>query len=381
MNKTIKLSLATALAAGIVSSACASTDLTEALKGTTIKGYVDYKMTDETKNNGDDREAFHDIDVRVQFDSKLNDNYSLTVRVDEEEDEDDKPDTKDTTGAKNSSGLQPEIDKVYFTYKNGDTKVTAGLQTVVAKRLHDSAIGDGVIVSHKASDALSIAGGYFYNTGLGTDEIAGVAISGDAGMVKYGLTYASIIDSDVDSGNDGSANTDGTNKDNGAQVIDITADFDLKAVNLHAAYTTKSEDKTGTKDQDLIKLVVSGKAASMKYAVAYAMGGSDGADVSLDSDADAAVNLQLNEVASDAFGKDGTALYAMVGASLTDTASLKLEYVTADDDSATKLDADEYMVTISNKVTKKLKLSASYNSWDINNKSDSQTILRAKYSF
>ncbi len=375
MNKTIKLSLATALAAGIVSSACASTDLTEALKGTSIKGYVDYKMTDETKNDGDDREAFHDIDVRVQFDSKLNDNYSLTVRVDEEEDEDDKADSKDTTGAKNSSAIQPEIDKVYFTYKNSGTKVTAGLQTVVAKRLHDSAIGDGVIVSHKASDALSIAGGYFYNSGLGTDEIAGVAISGDAGMVKYGLTYASIIDSDTDSGNDGTA------ADNGAQVIDITADFDLKAVNLHAAYTTKSEDTTGTKDQDLIKLVVSGKAASMKYAVAYAMGGSDGADVSLDSDADAAVNLQLNEVASDAFGKDGTALYAMVGASLTDTASLKLEYVTADDDSATKLDADEYMVTLSNKVTKKLKLSASYNSWDINNKSDSQTILRAKYSF
>lgn len=378
MNKTVKLSLAAALAAGIVTSASAKTALEDAITNTTIKGYVDYKMTDETKNDGNDQEAFHDIDVRVQIDSKLTDNYSLTVRIDEEEDEDDKEDSADTNGDKDSSALQPEIDHVYFTYKNADTKIKAGLQKVVAPRLHDSAIGDGIIASQKISEALTLVGGYFYNSGLGTDEIAGVAAAGKVGIVDYGVTYATIIDSDTEDGNDGTAD------DNGAKVIDLTVDAAISdAVNIHGAYTTKSfdDEANNEKDQKLLKLVLSGKASSVKYALAYAMGGEDGADVSLDSDADAEVNLQLEEVDSTAFGKDGSAIYAMVGASLSDTVSAKFEYVTAEDDEATALDADEYMITLSHKASDNLTFSASYDSWDVNDEADSQTILRAKLTF
>lgn len=379
MNKTVKLSLVAAMAAGIVSSASAKTPLEEAIKNTSIKGYVSYKMEKDTTNDGDDQEAYHDIDVRVQVDSKLDDNYAVTVRVDEEEDDDNKADSADTAGDKNSSPIQPEIDQVYLTYKTGATKVKAGMQKVIAKRLHDSVNGDGIIVSHKASDAVSIAGGYFYTTGkTDTDDVAGIALSGDAGMVKYGITYASVIDSDTDSGNDG------TTADNGAAVIDLTLDVAVSDnMNIHGAYTTKSyDDETANgKDQDLLKLALSGKASSVKYALAYAMGGEDGANVAIDGDEDAAVNLQLSEVDSTAFGKDGSAIYAMVGTSLSDTMSAKFEYVTAEDDSATALDADEYLITLSHKATKKLKLSASYNSWDINNVSDSTITLAGKLSF
>ncbi|MEA2051127.1 MAG: major outer membrane protein [Campylobacterota bacterium] len=371
MNKTIKLSLAVAMVAGMVSSANAKVSLDEAIKDVTLKGYVDYKLTKETKNDGEDREAFHDIDVRVQVDSKINDNYTMTLRVDEEEDEDDESDSADTEGDKNSSPLQPEIDQAYITYKDGGLKIKAGLQKVVAPRLHDSVNGDGIIVSNKLSDSMTVVGGYFYNQAkTDTDEIAGVALAGKAGMVKYGLTYATIMDSDEVDGNDGTA------EDNGATVVDLTVDAKLSsALNIHGAYTTKSLDATGEEDQSLMKLVLGGKAGSVKYALGYAMAGEDGGNVSLDSDSDAAVNLQLSEVSSDGL-TDDSAIYAMVGTNLTDTVSGKFEYAAASD-----ADSSEYMFTLSNKVTKKLKLSASYNAWDIDNESDSQMILRAKYSF
>ena len=373
MNNTVKLSLAAAMVAGMVSSANAKVSLEDAIKDVTLKGYVDYKLTKETKNDGEDREAFHDIDVRVQIDSKINDNYSMTLRVDEQEDEDDKADSRDTSGAKNSSPLQPEIDQAYITYKDGGLKVKAGLQKVVASRLHDSVNGDGIIVSNKFSDSMTVVGGYFYNQEkTGTDEIAGISVSGKAGMVQYGLTYATIIDSEGELTDE----NDGSLGDNGAKVIDLTVDTKISdALNIHGAYTTKSLDSAGAKDQDLIKLVLNGKASSVKYALGYAVAGTDGGAVSLDEDVDAAVNLQLNEISSNDL-VDDSVIYAMVGTSLTDTISGKLEYAAASD-----ADATEYMLTVSNKVTKKLTLQASYNGWDIANEADSQMILRAKYSF
>jgi hypothetical protein len=376
MNKTIKLSLATAMVAGMVSTSSAKTNLEDAIKDTTIKGYISYTMEKYMDKNGADAEAQHDIDVRVQFDSKINDNYSFTVRVDEanDDDKDKNPNDGDTTD-KDSSPLQPEIDQVYTTYKNGGLKVKAGMQKVVASNLHDSINGDGIIVTQKLG-AAAVTGGYFYTTEkTTTDEIAGLNIAGKAGIVKYNATYATIIDSDHE-------DNDGTTGDNGATVVDINLGLALGSINIDLAQTTRSDDESGSKDQSLTKAIISGKAGAVSFAGAYAIAGEDGANVAIDGDADASVNLVLNEVSTDAIA-DGSAIYGMVGAKLGGGISAKVEYVTADADGSVK-SASEYMVTLTNKVSKKMKLFAKYNGWEVETtetKDYTKLTLGAKYSF
>ena len=388
MNKSIKLSLAAAMVAGMVSNANAKVNLEDAIKNVTLKGYVSYTMEKLTDNNGKDSEAQHDIDVRVQIDSKINDNYSLTVRIDEANDDD--KDDIDSSSTKNekkdSSALKPEIDQVYMTYKDGALKAKVGMQKVVAPRLHDSLNGDGVNVSYKLSDAVKLSGGYFYTTeenrkgtkDAGSDEYAGLSLSGKAGILKYGVGYTSVIDSDEN-------NNDGSTGDNGATAIDLTLDAKVSALNIHAAHTSKSLDATGEKDQKLTKLVASGKAGDIKYALGYAMAGKDGAKVSLDNDGDASVNLVLDEVSSHAI-QDGNVIYAMIGTKLTDTVSASFEYVTADGDSGSVKEANEIELKLTNKITKKLKAFVTYDTWETkdfaNAKIENTEItLGAKYSF
>ncbi|MEA3384416.1 MAG: hypothetical protein U9Q20_07085, partial [Campylobacterota bacterium] len=61
-------------------------------------------------------------------------------------------------------------------------------------------------------------------------------------------------------------------------------------------------------------------------------------------------------------------------------------YVTADGEGEIE-DASEYMLTLSNKVTKKLKLFAKYNGWETTNVDSDKNVdrtrvtLGAKYSF
>lgn len=286
MNKSIKLSLAAAMVAGMVSNANAKVNLEDAIKDVTLKGYVSYTMEKLTDNNGKDSEAQHDIDVRVQIDSTINDNYSLTVRVDEknDDDKDKNPNDADST-TKDSSALQPEIDQVYMTYKEGGLKAKVGMQKVLASRLHDSINGDGFVISNKLSNDLTVSGGYFYTTEkTDTDEVAGIDLSGKVSMLKYGLTYATVIDSDEN-------NNDGTVGDNGAKILDLRVDAKISnALNLHVAHTNKALDKSGEKDQKLTKLVASGKSGNIKYALGYAMAGKDGASVAIDGDSDASVN-------------------------------------------------------------------------------------------
>ena len=381
MNKTIKLSLATALLAGLVSNANASTKLEEALKDVKIKGYVSYTMEKYLNKDSKDDEAQHDIDVRVQIDVPVNDNYSLTVRVDEVNDDDTDKNPNDADSSdKDSSALQPEIDQVYVTYKDAGLKIKTGMQKLIAPRLHDSINGDGMIVSYKVSNMATISGAYFYTSEkTNTDEVAALALSGKDDAFNYGLTYASIIDS-KDTNNDGSVG------DNGAKIIDLTAGMKVTGVKVALAHTTRSDDAVGSKDQKLTKLSLSGKTANIKFAAAYAMVGKNGANVAIDGDADASVNLVLDAVSTDAL-QDANAVYLMLGTNLSKTISASAEYVTASADAGTIRDAKEIMLKVSNKVTKKLKLFANYNIWetkDVNGLSDedrTKVTLGAKYSF
>lgn len=382
MKNTIKLSLATAMLVGLVSNATAAVNFEDAIKDVKLKGSLSYTMEKYLDKDGNDNEAQHDIDVRVQADIPVADKYKFTVRIDEANDDDDdkNPNDGDSTD-KDSSALELEADQVYVTYKDGAVKVKAGLQKVIAPRLHDSVNGDGFAVAYKASKDLTISGGYFYTTEkTGTDEVAGLAINGDMDVINYGLTYATVIDSDQSNGNDGSTG------DNGAKVVDLTLNTKVSGFNLGAAYTQKSYDVSTKEDQKLLVVNANGKFSGIKVGVAIASVGASGGAVSIDEDSDAGVNLVLDSVSTNDLA-DATAIYVMASGKLSKTTSLKAEYVTADGDAGTYKEATEYMITLTEKVNKKLKMFAKYNAWETikqNNTVDDDRVrvtFGTKYSF
>lgn len=382
MKNTIKLSLATAMLAGLVSNATAAVNFEDAIKDVKLKGSLSYTMEKYLDKNGKDDEAQHDIDVRVQADIPVADKYKFTVRIDEANDDDDdkNPNDGDSTD-KDSSALELEADQVYVTYKDGAVKVKAGLQKVIAPRLHDSVNGDGFAVAYKASKDLTISGGYFYTTEkTSTDEVFGVSANGKMSIVNYGLTYATIIDSDTSNGNDGTAT------DNGAKIIDITASTKIAGINLGAAFTTKSYDDSSKADQELAVLNIDGKFEGIKLAASYGKVASSGGEVSIDKDSDSEVNVLVDSISSnDLAGAD--IIYLMAKGKLSKTTSLKAEYITASSDYGTHKEATEYMITLTEKINKKLKMFAKYNAWETikqNNTVDDDRVrvtFGTKYSF
>lgn len=76
----------------------------------------------------------------------------------------------------------------------------------------------------------------------------------------------------------------------------------------------------------------------------------------------------------------------MVGTKLTDNVSASLEYVTADGDAGSVKDANEMVLKLTNKITKKFKTFISYDTWETKDFSNAKTekteiTLGAKYSF
>ncbi len=422
MTKLTKISLVTAVALmGISSTACGAS-IADKL---TFKGEISYTMEQNLKDDVDHKEeAQHDIDVRVQADFKVNDNFTVTARLDELNDDDtdanpnefttEEKTVKDKDGkdvkikipaeskTKNSSALQPEIDQVYVTYKKDALKSMVGLQKISAPRLHDSANGDGAIVEYKLSDAAVLNGGYFYTTemtssevsggkqALLTDNIVSLGLNGKIDIVNYGLTYAMIKDSSK------STTNDGTEKDNGAKIVDALVGVNLGFASLELANTSKSYDAVvGTgKDQKLTKATLKGKAGDVNYSLAYAVTGKDGGEVSLDNQDDAPVHLLLNSVSTYNF-IDAKAIYASVGSKFADDYTAKFEYMTIESDIVTGeatnfkdyKEAKEYQLKIENNIDKNFTVWVNYNDYEITKldgaamKDAVALTLGAKYTF
>ncbi len=400
MTKLTKISLVTAVALmGISSTACGAS-IADKL---TFKGEISYTMEQNLKDDVDHKEeAQHDIDVSIEADFKVNDNFTVTARLDELNDDDTDASISDAKDIKNSSALQPEIDQVYVTYKKDALKSMVGLQKISAPRLHDKANGDGAIVEYKLSDAAVLNGGYFYTTemtssevsggkqALLTDNIVSLGLNGKIDIVNYGLTYAMIKDSSK------STTNDGTEKDNGAKIVDALVGVNLGFASLELANTSKSYDAVvGTgKDQKLTKATLKGKVSGIDYSLAYAVTGKDGGEVSLDNQDDAPVHLLLNSVSTYNF-IDAKAIYASIGSKFADDYTAKFEYMTIESDIVTGeatnfkdyKEAKEYQLKIENNIDKNFTVWVNYNDYEITKldgtaKKDAVALtLGAKYTF
>ena len=370
-----------------------SKNLTHILENVKFSGYLSYRMEKYIEKDSEYREAQHDIYAILQAVMPITNNYSATFRIFQSNNNDTDLDPSelyyynydnssymhDRAFRKDSSALQAEFDRVYFTYKNDNLKVTAGMQELLAPNFHYYLNGDGMKFSYEIDKSLILGGGYFYNTNLGTDEVMGLSVKGKSGMLSYNTSYIAVVDSDENNGNDGSP------ADNGAQIIDANIGIDLSGLNIDFAYTVKSLNASGSKEQSLAKLIVSGKNGDLKYKVGYSRSGKDGANVALEGDywgKWTKVNLLLYWVSS-AYVADGNTFFAMGEYRLFDTYYGKLEYLIAEGKGDVK-EASEYRVTLTNKITKKFKLFADYNYWGIKTDTTKEykaVMLGATYSF
>ncbi|RDX35397.1 porin [Arcobacter sp. HD9-500m-PIT-SAG03] len=368
MKKFAKMSLVAAFAVAGLTSTASAGSLEEAIKGVNISGTVSYRAEKTVqKNDGDDSEAQHDIDVSLTAVVPVNDNITATLVIDENND-DDSDKTLDSDGnqttAKDSSHLQMDIDKVYFTYNNSGLTAKFGLMSAP----YTDGDGDGVEVAKTLGDH-TLSAGYFYNTNMDTDEVYYIGAAGTVGMVSYDAKYAVKDDSSA-------SNNDGTATDTGSKSFHGSVSGTVENIALAAYYGMKDDALSTAKKQTQYKLTASTTVGGVTLGAEFAQNGKDGGDTVFAGNDIAASEISIGALelhgegdasailvsAAVAVGEKGTAKvrYAKSNAKTANTDikvlrvnydyamssnfALGLEYTRNDDDAATDK-ASDYVVS------------------------------------
>jgi hypothetical protein len=338
MKNTIKISLVAAIAVAGLTSTASAKSLEEAIKGTDISGAISYTMEKLGKST---EEAQHDIDIRATLKSTINDNITANIRFDESND-DDKDNIKtttttltgdfdnnttsadqsftaeNTTGSQNSTSVNMEIDRAYFTYANDGLTSSFGL---IGAPLTDGGQGDGINVS-KSFGTVTAVGGYLYNSGAKkTQDVAFLGAVGSAGTVGYNLTYASLMESDADAAS------------KSASFLHANLNTKVAMAKINFDYSTGD---ALTKDQSQMKLSANVPLGAVTLDVAYAVNGSDGGSTLIDGSDVAKSNITMGATdLSDAIADGASAMYVAASTKLG-SGTATLAYAAISSDTATE---------------------------------------------
>lgn len=398
MKKIAKMSLVAAMAISGLTSASA-VDLTEAIKGVKVSGFVEYraeKTTNTYSNN--DSEMQHDLDIRFQAVIPVNDNITATIRFDESSDEDKdsavygtytaadvtaadtaKPgqtavvlgeNKKKTTLDSNSKKL--DVDRAYFTYKNDGLAVNFGLMGDI---LTDGGQGDGITVS-KNFGSVAVGAGYFYTTSsTNADEVAYVKVSGSIDPVSYYATYATVLDSDSNN------NTNGTSDDNKANFLHLGVSGNIAMVSVALDYSSKTGLDGTAQDENQYKISLGTSLGMVDLGLEYAANDKDGGSTMIDGTDVAATEISIGDLELHQEG-DASAFLVSVKANINAQNSVQLRYASSDNEAA-KSDIDVIRVNYNYMMSKNFKLYAEYTVNDDEAETDKRTdyVLGAKYTF
>jgi hypothetical protein len=350
MKKMIKMSLVAAVAvAGLTTTASAKQNMAEWAKNTTLSGYVRYRLHNdlETDKQGDTTEEAKAV---MKFTTPVNDMVTANLKY--------------VSFAETKSANTTANTAVYegnFVVKAGGATVIAGLQTSQSPFFANN--GDtrshGITALVPAGD-VTIAGAYYYTTvakgmvgepaaGALANSVTALGALGKAGMVKYGVWYASVEDgADVED----VALTGVGLKSASATSIDVSADLGVANVQLMRTIVTNDSTDTG-----ITKLVASGKAGAISWAAAYATTEKDGGMASLDNDSDSKADLSMHILNMGAT-TDATAMYAMGKMQINDKTCASLAYLSGTSDA--HADFNEMDIKVGYKMSKNFSVSAIY---------------------
>ena len=206
--KLVKLSLATIVAAGALSSVASAASLEEAIKNVDVSGYARYRY--DAKNTNTSTEEFngntHRFTTDINFKSAIDDNFFGVIGF--------RYDSKDKSGeradADTKVGQALNVRQFYLGYTAGNTTIQAGRQ-VLGTFFTDDMVGTGIKFLNKDITGLTLAGIAFDNLqndgDIGTGKLwigangdqkvydrnlYGVAAIGSYDPVSFQVWYAAL---------------------------------------------------------------------------------------------------------------------------------------------------------------------------------------------
>jgi hypothetical protein len=347
MRKLAKMSLVAAVAVAGMTTTSSAANLEDAIKGSTLNGYVRYRYTNKEKAGKEQNE----YKIVATLKSKVNDNVTAKIKF---------AGAGTTTDA--SGDANPGVANVAeanFIFNLNGTTVIAGKQalaTPFADPIDQQGTG---VVAVQPLGAVTLAGGLFTNSdakamqsgtvagALTGNNIFAIAALGKADMVNYAVWYAQVSENG------------GAVADAGATAINANIKTAISGVNVEVNYATV--DYTGKvgdtlNDQDQTRVVVSGKVEDVTLAAGVVIAGKDGADVTL-GDTDASANFAM-EAFDATILKDTTAFYLAAGMPVGPV-NAKIEYGTASEATGSgSKDASETKISVAYPMSKNFTVSA-----------------------
>ena len=346
MTKMIKLSLAAAVAVSALTTTATAGSLEDAIKDTTISGkilvgynYKEVKDTAGTKTNTNETE--YDIDLTLN--TKVNDTITAQVGF-----EADHSNLENASTSKNTVYLT----KLNFTAKTDVATVIVGKQKQPTP-FYDDERGDGVVALIPAGP-VTIAAGHF--TGMNSDlndnaalpnadyDITAAAVIGTFGPVNASVWYANL----------------GSNL---ADAISLNVNGVFGPVNVDLTHSSAELGATGSEDETLTKLIISGKAADVNLVFGYGMTNDTAArvhGVDLTADDDAKTNFVMDQIKLDAYS-DADAI--LLGASMTfgqTTVGANYLMATIDNDAGADTKGKELDLTVKYAMSKNFSITGLY---------------------
>jgi hypothetical protein len=379
-----KLSLAALVAMGSMSVASA-TDLSSAIKGVNLTGYLRLRAYHENSqahayNRWRTTAAFNfavPVSDVLKFHSDFAFNWSVYSNT-------------DTGAAKNTDNLTsgsntPQNTHLYVDYAANGANVILGripVATPVTGSGVGEAYGSGAIATYKVGAVTLAAAGIDNLLNTSTDSYLGTL--SNVGINGNVYAAAAIFGSDMADAQLWYFHV--TNKINSDFVFrtDIKALKD-QGVTFHLDYARASLVDSISKDtQTYYNVATNVKVASVTAKVGYAKTGKDGGIVSLDADAPISAVLPAEQTYSITGSKDTSAYYLKVGTKIDAKTGVWAGYTHIKDKSeATAGKSNEYVAAVEYSYTKKFHVQAYYSIYDEDGTADdnNEARLELKYKF
>jgi len=358
MQMLKKLSLAALVAMGSMSVASA-TDLSEAIKGVKLGGYLRLRAYHESDKSETTRwrttSAFK-FTIPVSEDLRFHTNYAFDWSI-------------YSSGANTGANTARPINvHTFVDYKKDGATLSLGkipVKTPVTATGVGEAIAAGAIATYKVQDNLTVAV-------AGLDDL----INTDLVTVKGNNTYAAavIYNSDIADVQAWYFNVD--------DIIDsdIVLRADIKALKesglaIHVDYA-QAELANDDDTQTYFNVAATYKQDALCAKVGYAATGKDGGTVALDMDSPLANVLGTEQQYYIANTADNNALYANVSYKVDDKTSVKAAYSAVDVDSS-----NEFLVGANYAYTKKFNVYAYYSILSADSGDNNEARIELKYKF
>ena len=364
-----KLSLAALVAMGSMSVASA-TDLSEAIKGVQLGGYLRLRAYHESDAKyTDDKNVKHDYTTRWRTTAA----FKFAIPVDENlKFHTDFAFNWNIYNDQSTAGSATPLNVHMFAdYKKDGASLILGkipVKTPVTGTGVGEAVAAGAIATYKVQDNLTVAA-------AGLDDLINVD---QIGSTNGNNVYAAavIYNSDVADVQAWYFNVDNTIDSDIVLMADVKA---LKAngLTIHVDYATASLDDSISSDtQSYMNLSATFKQGAICAKAGYAVTGKDGGTVTLDHDSPLASVLGTEQQTGITDTTDNNALYANVTYKVDDKTSVKAAYSAVDVDSS-----NEFLVGANYAYTKKFNVYAYYSMKTADSGDNNEARLELKYKF